>query len=55
MTNYEVTKRRVMNVLCTASCRTKCFGGSNLTTLVLDAVNRDFEYKYKIFMRCVTH
>lgn len=44
-----------MNVLFTASSRTKYFGDSNLTTLVLDAINSDFEYTYKIFMRCVTH
>jgi hypothetical protein len=44
-----------MNVLCTASSWTKRFGGSNLTTLVLDAVNSDFEYTHKIPLQCVTH
>jgi hypothetical protein len=48
-------KWRIMNVLCTASSRTKCFGGSNLTTLVLDAVNTDFEYMHNISKQCVTH
>jgi len=44
-----------MIVLCSASRRTKCLGGSNLTTPVLDAVNTDFEYTHKISMQCVTH
>jgi len=44
-----------MNVLCTASSRTKCFGGSNLTTLVLDAVKTDLKYKHKFSMQFVTH
>jgi hypothetical protein len=44
-----------MNVLCTAFSRTKYFGGSNLTILVLDAVNTDFEYAHKISMQFVTH
>jgi hypothetical protein len=55
MTNYEVMKGRVMNVLCTASNWTECFGGRNLTILVLDAVNNDFEYTRKISMQRVTH
>jgi len=42
-------------VLFSASSRTKCFGGSNLTTPVLDAVNTDFEYTHKISMQSVTH
>jgi hypothetical protein len=44
-----------MNVLCTASGRTKCFGGSSLTTLVLDAVKTDLEYMQKVSMQFVTH
>jgi len=44
-----------MNVLCTASSRTKCFGGSNLTTLVLDAVKSDLECTHKVSMQFVTH
>lgn len=44
-----------MNVLFTASSRTKYFGSSTLTTLVLYAFNTDLEYTRKISVQCVTH